>query len=185
MSDFSTTKGIATLEVPFITPLPNAPLRLHIEVQLSTTQAKAMRAVEEGMFFCPPKLIIGRRVRSSADVIRFLLEQIAISAGLYVPPAPEPEPEPAAEPADRLPPLRPWTDDPEPSESEPDPVEPEPAQPDPMLCKDCQARPIEIKYTQQCRQCHADALDRDIAAEKSKPEPAGPAQGPKRRRKAK
>ena len=172
MSESSGKRGIAKLEIPYIEPLPTAPLRLHVEIQLTVIQARALRAIEEGLFHDPPRLATGHLVRSGADTVRYLLERVAVAAGLYTPPAPTPLPEPEPEPANALPPP---TDRAE-------PMEPEPARPDPTLCKDCQERPIQVLYTSQCRQCHTADVDRDIATQKAKP--SGPAQGPKRRRKA-
>ena len=176
MSENPGRRGVAKLEIPYIEPLPTAPLRLHVEVQLSMVQARALRAIEEGLFHDLPRLATGHVVRSGADVVRYLLENIAVAAGLYVRPAPPPEPEPEPEPE----PPPPATDGAERPEDGAEPVEPEPPRPDPTLCKDCQERPIQVKYTGQCRRCHATTLDRERAAEAM----AEPAQETKRRRKA-
>ena len=49
----------------------------HIDLQLDTVQARALKRAFVGLDESGSRLASGRRVASNADVIRFLLEQLA------------------------------------------------------------------------------------------------------------
>lgn len=48
----------------------------HVDVQLTTPQARALRCVLEGLMNHGARLANGRRVTTSADAVRFLLDLI-------------------------------------------------------------------------------------------------------------
>lgn len=56
--------------------LPEGYISRHVEAQLSPQQARALRRIYEGCVDQGLRLANGRPVRHSADVIRYLLEQV-------------------------------------------------------------------------------------------------------------
>jgi len=66
----------AVLELPLGPIAEKIHISRHVDTQLSHAQARAMRSLIEGLRDSNAKLANGRRVTTSADVVRFILDQI-------------------------------------------------------------------------------------------------------------
>lgn len=64
------------VEIPVCCEIPEATWRLHIDVKLSPSQSNALRRVAMGLDAERATLSNGRRVVSTTDAIRYVLEQI-------------------------------------------------------------------------------------------------------------
>lgn len=68
--------AVARVDLPLGEVPPGVFVSRHVEVQLSREQARAMRRLYEGLMNTNARLASGRRVKSPADAVRFILEQL-------------------------------------------------------------------------------------------------------------
>jgi len=69
------TKEI-TVTIPTADYGPNDNVARHVDIQLDTHQAKALKRAFVGLDHSGARLANGRRIASNADVVRYVLEQL-------------------------------------------------------------------------------------------------------------
>jgi hypothetical protein len=71
-----TTEGtVATIEVPLGEPREGVYLSPHLDMRLSDPQARRLHEIREGLIGSSARLCNGRPVVSTADAVRWMLEQ--------------------------------------------------------------------------------------------------------------